>query len=88
MMLDKNRKIIGISQDEWKRLFARRLKDILNERNMSQSALARKSGLSVSRINDYLKMKSAPTIFAAVNMANALDMKINDLISFDRFVHD
>jgi transcriptional regulator with XRE-family HTH domain len=88
MILDKNGKINGISQDEWKRLFARRLKDILNERNMSQSALARKSGLSVSRINDYLKMKSAPTIFAAVMMADALDMKVSDLICFDCLVHD
>ena len=88
MLIDKNRKIIGISQDEWKRRFAKRLIDILDEKKMSQSELARKSGLSVSRINDCLKMRSAPTIFTAISMANALDMKVSDLICFECLVHD
>lgn len=88
MILDSKNRIMGISRDEWKRRFAERLSDILNEKKMSQSELARKSGLSVSRVNDYLNMRSAPTIFAAINMADVLDMKVNDLISFDCLVHD
>lgn len=88
MFVDKQNKIIGISQEEWKRMFAVRLIHEMRERGMSQSALARKSGLSVSRINDYIMMKSAPTIFAVINIATALDVKIESLAGCDNFVHD
>lgn len=88
MLLDKHNKIIGISRDEWKRKFADRLINILKERNMSQSELAIKSGLSPGRINDYVSMRTAPTIFASINMAYALDMTVEELIGCDCLVHD
>lgn len=88
MKVDRHGKLVGISQEEWKRQFSERLLSILKERGMSQSELARRSGVSVSRINDYIKTKSAPTIFAAVNMANALNVKVSDLICCDYFVHN
>ena len=87
MLLNNHGRILGISQDEWKRKFRERLLNILEEKNMSQSELARKSGLSVSRISDYIKMKAVPTIFAVVNMADALDMKIEDLIGCDSLIY-
>lgn len=87
MILDRNGKIKGISQDEWKLKFRTHLLATLKEKNMSQSELARKSGLSGSRISDYINMKTVPTIFAAVNMADALDMKVEDLVGCDSLVY-
>lgn len=88
MLLDKNNKIIGISQDDWKKTFSDRLANILKERNMSQSDLAKASGLSRSRINEYISMKTVPTIFASINMAYALDITVEELIGCDSLVHD
>lgn len=76
-----------MTQDEWKRKFGERLSSIIKERNISQHKLAKESGLSVSRINDYLNMKVAPTIFAMINLADALEMKIDDLIECDELVN-
>lgn len=88
MLLDKHNKIIGISRDEWKRRFADRLTNILKERNMSQSELAKASGLSRSRINEYISMRSVPSIFASINIADALDISVEELIGCDSLVHD
>ena len=76
-----------MTQDEWKQKFGERLSGIIKKRNISQHSLAKESGLSVSRINDYLKMKATPTIFAMINLADALDMKIDDLIECDELVN-
>ena len=73
-----------MTQEEWRYRFKVRLSELLNERNMNQTALARSSGLSVSRISDYMNMKSTPTIFAIINIAYALDTSISELIDFDR----
>ena len=88
MLLDKRNKIIGISRDDWKKIFSDRLANFLKERNMRQSDLAKASRLSRSRINDYISMKSVPTIFASVNMAYALDITVEELIGCDSLVHD
>jgi transcriptional regulator with XRE-family HTH domain len=50
---------------------------------MSQAQLARDSGLSVSRISDYINKFSTPTIFALINIAYALDMELSELADFD-----
>ena len=72
-----------MTQHEWRETFADNLIDILQERGMSQAQLARDSGLSVSRISDYINMNATPTVFAVINMAYALDMEVSELIDFD-----
>ena len=72
-----------MTQTEWRRIFSNNLVDILREKGMSQAQLARDSGLSVSRISDYINMNATPTIFAIINMAYALDLDVNELIDFD-----
>ena len=72
-----------MTQTEWRRIFSNNLVDILREKGMSQAQLARDSGLSVSRISDYINMNATPTIFAIINMAYALDIDINELVDFD-----
>lgn len=70
-------------QTEWRKVFANNLLCILREKGMSQSQLARDSGLSVSRISEYINMNATPTIFAIINMAYALDMEVGELVDFD-----
>ena len=72
-----------MTQVEWRHIFGRNLIDILNEKEISQNQLARESGLSVSRINDYINEKATPTIFAIINIAYALDMRVDELVDFE-----
>ena len=72
-----------MTQLEWRNVFANNLLCILREKGMSQAQLARDSGLSVSRISEYINMIATPTIFAIINIAYALDMDIDELVDFD-----
>ena len=86
MLLDKKGNIQGISQDEWKKRFRDRLLSIMKEKNMNQSKLAKASGLSTSRISEYINMKTAPTIFALINIADTFDMTVGELIDWEEIV--
>lgn len=72
-----------MTQTEWRNIFGDNLASILEDTGMSQSQLARDSGLSVSRINDYINKNATPTIFAIINIAYALDMDVSELVDFD-----
>lgn len=72
-----------MTQLEWRETFSDNLIDILEEKGMTQAQLARDSGLSASRINDYIKCNATPSIFAVINMAYALDMSVDELVDFD-----
>ena len=74
-----------MTQSEWKRTFGDNLADILDFQGLTQSQFARDSGLSVSRINDYINGNATPTIFAIINMAYALDMDADEFLDFVDF---
>ena len=76
-----------MTQHEWRHIFASNLIDILQEKGMTQSQLAKDTGMSVSRISEYINEKSTPTIFAIINIAYALDVDINELVDFDDRVY-
>lgn len=68
---------------EWQAKFSDRLKHLMEQQGISQNRLARYSGLSVSRINDYVKGRSVPTVYAIINMAYALDITPGKLVDFN-----
>ena len=72
-----------MTQTEWKETFGDNLKSILEERGMSQRDLANETGLSTSRINEYIKGYTAPNIFAIINMAYVLDIDIDEFVAFE-----
>ena len=72
-----------MTQTEWKNTFGANLSDILQEKGMSQSQLAKDTGMSMSRISDYINGKATPTIFAIINMAYALDVEVSEFVDFD-----
>lgn len=72
---------------EWKSIFANNLVGLLEEKQMSQSQLARDSGVSTGMISDYINQRSVPGIFAIINMAYALDIDVGEFIDFDERIH-
>lgn len=70
-------------QEEWKKVFAANLIDILKEKGMTQRELAMDSGLSTATISEYINGIRMPGLAAAINMAYALDMDVGELVDFD-----
>jgi transcriptional regulator with XRE-family HTH domain len=70
-------------QEEWKKVFASNLIDILKEKGMTQRELAMDSGLSTATISEYINGIRMPGLAAAINMAYALDMDVGELVDFD-----
>jgi transcriptional regulator with XRE-family HTH domain len=71
-----------MTRTEWLHVFGDNLVELIEEAGMSQSQLARESGLSVSRINDYVNKNATPSVFAIINMAYALDVSVSELVDF------
>lgn len=76
-----------MTQTEWKNIFGDNLAVLIQEKGLTQTQLAKDTGLSASRISDYINKKAVPTIFAAINIAYTLDMDINELIDFDERIY-
>lgn len=77
-----------MTQQEWREQFSNRLVDALKGSNINQSKLARDSGLSASRISDYINKRATPTIFAVINISYALNVSVSDLIDFDERIDE
>ena len=75
-----------MSQDEWREIFGGNLSDILEEIGMTQNELAKMTGLSKSRISDYINGYSTPSVFAIINMAYALGLDISEFIDFEETI--
>lgn len=71
-----------MTQEEWRDTFGDNLASILQEQGMTQNELAKATGLSTSRISDYIHGYSAPSIFAIINMAYVLELDIGEFVDF------
>ena len=69
--------------NEWQRLFSNRIESLMRDNNMSQYRLAKTTGIPPSRLNEYIKMKTMPSIFAVINLAYIFDVSVESLIDFD-----
>lgn len=72
-----------MTQEEWKRIFANNLLDILEERGMSQRQLAIDSGVSTGMISEYINGIRMPGLAAVINMAYALDVDVGEFVDFN-----
>lgn len=77
-----------MSELEWIEIFSGNLKSIMDEVGITQSELARDSGISKSIINDYIHGRRMPGIKSIVNICYALpeiepEDLFNSLIFFD-----
>lgn len=67
---------------DWLENFSELLIELMEEREMTQQELAKESGLSVGSINAYIRKQSMPGVKALINIADALEMDVNELIDF------
>lgn len=63
--------------------FTDNLKDILIERNLTVKELSAASGITDSRLYDFLAGKCAPSLSNAVKLANTLHCTLDYLFGFD-----
>lgn len=56
-----------------------RLKVILVERQISQTYLAKRIGISITAVNAICNEKSTPTLEVALNIASALGVSVHDI---------
>ena len=71
-----------MSEVEWLNIFGSNLVDMLNDARMTQRELAEETGLSESTISKYIKKQQLPGIKAIINISEALDCSIDDLVYF------
>ena len=63
--------------------FKERLKEVLEDNNMSQVTLAKKTGMSQSVINNYCTGKREPTLDVLILICRALDISADYLLGLE-----
>lgn len=71
-----------MSEIEWLRIFSVNLIEMMEEGGLTQLDLAEMTGYSQSTISKWINGTQAPTVFAIINLAYALDCDYDDLIDF------
>lgn len=62
---------------------AEKIKDERMHRGWSQEKLAQKAGISLLTIGTIERLKNKPSVETLAQIADALDMKLCDLLNFD-----
>lgn len=76
-----------MSEIEWLNIFGDNLAEILHEYRMTQRELADAAGLAESSVSQYIHKQKIPSLKAIINIADALDMTVDELIDFgDRII--
>lgn len=71
-----------MSEVKWLKIFGENLKEILEERGMSQKKLAWETGLSEGTISGYIQGRVMPSAKAIVNLSYVLCISLDDLVDF------
>ena len=75
-----------MTETEWKDIFGDNLASYLKDRGWTQLKLSKYTGISTTVINDYINKRKAPSVFAIINMADALDIDIGEFIYSDETI--
>lgn len=75
-----------ITELELMKEFGDNLKDIMDDYQMTQKELADITGISVSAISRYIHGQRMPTLKTLINIVNALECDVDELVNFDYFV--
>lgn len=71
-----------MSEMEWMDIFGDNLVDLLKETRMTQKDLAEATGLAESAISNYINKRRMPNVRALINISEALDISLDDLMFF------
>lgn len=69
-----------MTTNEWRHVFATRLKKKMNEKGMTQTELAVMSGVTKSAISHYLLEERTAKIDVILNMAKVLECSVDELV--------
>ena len=72
-----------ITRQEWMKMFAKKLRELMTEQGMNQNDLAAITGIKQSVISRYLSAKVCPTFCSVEKIARALECSVDEF----KFVH-
>ncbi len=82
--------IINKNTEQIRKIFAQRLKEIREEKGLSQEDIGRRAGLSKATISKYEAASHPPKLLHAIAIAEALNIGFSYLIGFtdNRYIKD
>lgn len=72
-----------LSEEQWRKEFGFKLRDILADKGWSQGDLADRSGISRITIGKYLSGRASPSSYTVVTLARVLGCSVNELTEFN-----
>lgn len=75
-----------MTTNEWRHVFATRLKNKMSEKGMTQTELAMKSGVNRATINHYLLEQRTAKIDVILNMVKVLGCSVDELVYVSEMV--
>ena len=75
-----------MTTNEWRHVFATRLKNKISEKGMTQTELAMKSGVNRATINHYLLEQRTAKIDVILNMVKVLGCSVDELVYVSEMV--
>ena len=77
-----HRKEIKMNELEWMQHFSKKLRELLEYTNMTQTDLAIESGVSTANISRYINCITMPKTSVIVNLAYAFNCSVDELVDF------
>lgn len=71
-----------VNELEWMKCFSKKLREMLEYTNMTQTDLAIESGVSTANISRYINCITMPRASALVNLAYAFNCSVDELVDF------
>lgn len=71
-----------MSEAEWLDIFGDNLMTLLRDARMTQRELADAAGLSEGSVSNYISKRRMPTVRALINMADVLDVTLDEFMYF------
>ena len=75
-----------MTEQIWRTLFAKGVKERMKALNMTQKDLANAAGITPMSVNRYLRCQQTARIDIVLRIAKALDCTVDDLIGTDKLV--
>ena len=69
-----------MTEYEWRIVFANRLRDMLEKKQMTQKELSKKSGVSLPYLNTCLILDKTPSVAMILKICNALGCTMDKLV--------
>ena len=76
-----------MTTDEWKRIFASRLRNAIESSGMEKQEIAELANVSPSSISQYLNCSQVPSATAVTSLARVLKVDVEYLVDFEEVIN-